>query len=155
MRPQGRRSLFPVHQALLHPPPAFPRLWVTLQSLGCEGMFLQTTELCKPSQPPAELFCDIPRSQERRGSSLGCLETVGKANGMQREREKILPASKRQSKSSLFPQRIPSGSPCHSWWLSGEAHLVEDPVKIGPQKVISTQESTQQLFPLWRWSRTL
>lgn len=120
----------PVRQALLHPP-AFPRLRVTLRNLGCEGMFLQTTELCKPSRLPAELLCDIPRSQGRRGSALGWLQTDGRANGMRRGRKKILPASKRQSKTTLLPQRIPSEPSCHSWWLSGEAHLVEDAIKIG------------------------
>lgn len=155
MWPWGRRNPFPVPQAPLQPPPAFPRLWVMLQTLGCEGMFLQTAELCKASRPPAGLFCDIPRSQGRRGSSLGRLETTGKQMGCEEGGKKILLASKRQSKTSLFLQRIPSES---SDTLGGSlVRLIwwKIQLKLGKKRDISIQESTQQLFPSWRWSRTL
>lgn len=143
MSPWGRRSPFPVHQALLHPPPAFPRLWVMLQSLGCEGMFRQTTELCKPSRPPAGLCCDIPRSQGRRGSALGRLETTGKQMGCeeggeknpsQQTREKAKPGFSYRGSHQSLPATLGGSLVRLIWW--------KIQLKLGHKKVISIQEST-------------
>jgi len=97
----------PVRWASLRASPAFPGLWVTPQSLSCAGPFIQSRELHKPFRPPAELLGDISPSPGRRGSSLGWLETVGKANGMRRGgNSSSLKAREKLKTENICPQRV-------------------------------------------------
>lgn len=120
---EHRARLHPRHGSILGAPG-------TLQSLGWGGRDVPTNHRALQSLPVPCRALLFPGEERQRSGMAG---DSGKAKGMRKGRGKSSQQAGDKAKAA-FPYRGSHQSPPASL---GEAHLVEDPIKARPQKVIN------------------